>query len=360
MGHKELDDSYPAGVSFAKILKTSKKNITLFSKEITPEHLNFLNNYSEDAIQLSAFVNGSRDLIISVNVDQKPVKSISYKREGSYLNINVTPKNNALLDENDVHVGLSRFSYDLIISIGLEDLESIGTEFEKNAALFFETPIINIDKNSSNERYGEVNIIEPRASSCSEIVTQFLREWDENLIDKKVATLLLAGVIASTHNFQNSRTKPSVLTAAAYLMSREADQQEIIRHLFKTKPFEFLKLLGIAMTKFKYDPVKNLAWLSLSKDDFQNSESSPAFVPSVINELKERFSNPPCFVVTFEDREENSFCMVYSELEKQLNLVEKSLGGERRTNTLLLSDVLSRFPQEDQVLNKIASVLEVD
>lgn len=359
-GHKDLDDSYPAAISLAKILKANEKNVVLFSKENTPEHLSFLSSYCENVINPTNSVNSSRDLIISVNVDEKPIKSVSYKRAGSFLNINIRPKDSTIINEGDVHIGLSGFSYDLIISVGLDDLESMGVEFEKNAALFFETPIINIDKSSSNERYGEVNIIEPRASSCSEILTQLLREWDENLIDKKVATLLLSGIIASTNNFQNARTKPSVLTAAAYLMSREADQQEIIRHLFKTKPFEFLKLLGVAMTKFQYDPSKNLAWLTLTKDDFQKSSGSPKFVPHIINELKERFSNPPCLVVVFEDLNQSFFCFIHSEAEKQLKLIEKSLGGERRANTLILNGDLLNFSEQGQILEKVTRALEAE
>ena len=354
-GHKELEDSYPASLSLAKVLIKNGKEITLFCKDAAPERLGFLDEYFGNKIEITNSVNSSRDLIVSINTSQKPVKSISYKRSDNWLNINITPEPNASIEEKDVHIKLSNFGYDLIVTLGLEDLESAGQEFENNASLFFETPIINIDRSSSNERYGEINVVEPLASSCSEILTSILKEWDEDIIDKGASTLLLAGIISTTRNFQNIRTKPNTLLTAGYLMSREAQQQEIIRYLFKTKPFEFLKLLGIAMTKFQYDEAKNLGWVKFSQNDFNESGSTPKSIPSIIMELKNNFSGSLCLVVLWEGAQ-NYFGIINSESQDQLKPIEGLFKFEKRGNNLLFTVPKDSYDQ-NEIVSKVSSLL---
>jgi nanoRNase/pAp phosphatase (c-di-AMP/oligoRNAs hydrolase) len=349
-GHKDIEDTCAAAIALRKVLKKNKKKVSLFSLCEIPEHFSFL----EQDKKFKKNIAGSRDIIVSIDVSQKPVKQITYKRADSRLNVHITPKSGTMLTEQDVHVGLSKFDYDLILALGLDDLESLKYEFESNAQLFFETPIINIDKNSSNERYGQINIIEPTISSCSEITASFLRGWQEGLIEKDVATSLLAGIITATHNFQNSRTKPSTLYEAAYLMSCEADQQEIIKRFFKTKSFGFLKLWGTAMAKLKYEEDGGLAWLSISDSDFSESGMTPKAIPEILAELKNNFSQASFFII-FWDGPRSSFAIAHTPYAERLALLAKSTGGEMRNNNLVFA---VSSPDQSFKQNLIRSIIK--
>ncbi len=331
-GHKDIEDTYASAIALRKVLKKNEKKVSLFSSCEIPERFSFL----EQEKNFKKTITGSRDIVISIDISQKPIKQIKYKRVNSHLNIHVTPKNGTPLEEQDIHVSLSKFHHDLIVTFGLDDLESLKGEFEANAQLFFETPIINIDKNSSNERYGQINIIESTTSSCSEITTSLLRGWQEGPIEKEVATSLLAGIIVTTHNFQNSRTKPSTLYEAAYLMSCEADQQEIIKRFFKTKSFGFLKLWGAAMAKLKYEEDAGLAWLSISDNDFTESGMTPKVIPAILAELKNNFSQASFFII-FWDGPSSSFAIAHTPHAERLLLLAKSQGGEMRNNNLVFA-----------------------
>ena len=161
-GGKDIDDTYPASLALAMALKQNKKEILLFTPRKIPECLSFL----ENEIRPRYAIPCTQDIIISIDTSQKSVGGIGYTRSDSRIDIRVTPKIGTRIEEQDVHISLSGFNYDSIITIGVDDLASLGKEFEQNASLFYETPIINLDKNPSNERYGAVNIIQPASPSC--------------------------------------------------------------------------------------------------------------------------------------------------------------------------------------------------
>lgn len=331
-GHTEIEDALPASLALARALSRSKKAITFFTSATIPETFYFLQNEYAPRKTIAS----SRDVVISLDASKKPVRHIRSDREGNELRVRITPEPGTRIEEQDIHINLAKFTHDLIITFGLDDLESLGEEFEKNASFFFETPIVNIDKNPSNERYGQVNIIEPTLSSCAEIAANLLRKWSEELITREIATPLLCGIIAATNNFQNSRTKPSTLYEAAHLMSREADQQEIIKNLFKTKPLEFLKLLGIAMSKLQYRNDVKLIWFSLAKEDFRESGATPKIIPAILTELKNNFAGATSFVVFWEDpgQAASSRALVHTLQAEHVKALFQSIGGERHGNSL--------------------------
>jgi len=340
-GHTEIEDTYPASLGLASALKTIKKDVSVFTRGDIPEHFLFLGNDHH----ISKNIKSAQNIIVSIDISQKSIKQISYKKNNSHLTIHITPGGGAALEESDIHVKRDGFKYDLIVTLGIQDLESLHEDFSKNTSFFFETPIINIDRNSSNERYGEINIIELTSSSCSEILSNVLSAWDEDIIKKDTATCLLCGVIASTGNFK-TRTTPATLFASANLMSKEADQQKIIKNIFKTKSFELLKIWGIAMSKLQFDASKKVGWVTLTQADFEESNSTPKSIPLVLGELRNNFSTSNIFVVFWENQT-NYFGLINAPHKEQLELVSRDIEGQQKGNNLLFS-----LPSKDASLRK--------
>lgn len=353
-GPRDIEDTYPAAIALAAVLGRNKKQITFFSPASPGDQFSFLDN----GCNLQKTIQSTQDLIISLDCAQKPIKQIHYTRKDGKINIHVAPAAGTRLEAEDAHISLAGFNHDLIVAIGLDDLATLEEEFERNAQFFFETPIINIDTNSSNERWGQVNILEPTLSSCSEIVVKLLKQWDETLITKNVATPLLAGIIASTNNFQNARTKPNTFYEAAYLISREADQQEIIKCLLKTKSFEFLRLWGIAMSKLQYEDRAKLGWLSLSENDFRESGATPRLLPSILTELKNNFAAANTFVIFWKNDQNAQLALVHSLHNEHLRALSKTLGGQRRGSNLILSLPSTQTQDQEKLIENISYSLE--
>jgi len=351
-GGKDIEDTYPASLALARALQQGKKNILLFTPHKIPDYLHFLGN----KITPQHTIPASQDIIISIDTSQKPVGGIGYTRSDSHLGIRITPKTGIRIEEQDVHISLSGFNYDSIITIGVDDLASLEKEFEKNASLFYETPIINLDKSPSNERYGEVNIVDPAYSSCSEITTTLLKKWDEDLITKEIATSLLTGIIGATANFQNLRTKPSTLSQSAYLMSKDADQQKIIKNLFKTKSFEFLKLWGIAMAKLQYIESSRLTWLTITQKDFLESGADAKSIPPLLGEIKNNFSLATLFIIFWENHQ-GYFGIARGAHEDHINPLVKLLKGERRGANIVFTVPSKDISDQKKVIDTLSYAL---
>jgi phosphoesterase RecJ-like protein len=202
------------------------------------------------------------------------------------------------------------------------DLERLGKIYEKNPDLFFEVPIINIDHRSDNDNFGQINLIDTTASSCSEILSIALEQVSSSLIDKNIADCLLAGIISATESFQKKNTTPRALLAAATLMDKGADQQTIIRWLYKTQPLHILKLWGRAMSKLSLDEQTKLVWTNLSVEDFVQSRASQNDVLLILEKLQENYSDGKIFMALYNDTPNSTLANIKStdqELLKKMN-----------------------------------------
>ena len=260
------------------------KKATLVCPTAIPENFLFL-PASQNIIHK---LEGVKEYMISLGVERKNLEQLRYEVNDHNLNIFITAKDGDLekrLENENIKLEPAKFKYDLIIILGVQDIESLGSVYDENSELFFETPIINIDHHPSNEYFGKVNLVEITASSTAEIITAIYPLLKEDLLDKKIATLLLAGIIFSTESFQNKNTTPNSLTAAASLIAAGADQQKIIRYLFKTKPVSVLKLMGKIMADLKYSSRYKLAWSIISPEDFRRTSAVSENLHPVIKEL---------------------------------------------------------------------------
>lgn len=94
---------------------------------------------------------------------------------------------------------------------------------------------INIDHHISNaEGSGDVNYIDPCASSASELVYRLI---DEKYLDKKIATWIYLGIVHDTGIFKYPSTSPDTMRIVARLMEEGLDTQFLIDRTFYEKTF---------------------------------------------------------------------------------------------------------------------------
>ena len=267
-------------------------------------------------------ISGARDFILSFNTTYNKIENIRTERTEDKFNIYLTPEKGTL-DPRDFSFILAKFKYDLIIVIDSPDLERLGKIYEKNPDLFFEVPIVNIDHRSDNDNFGQINLIDITASSCSEILSGFLEQDYANLLDKNIANCLLTGIISATESFQKKNTTPRALLAAANLMDKGADQQTIIRWLYKTQPLHILKLWGRAMAKLNLDEQTKLVWTSLSVEDFVQSRSNQSDILLILEKLQENYSEGKIFMALYNDTPASTLAQIKS---TNMDLLQKISG----------------------------------
>lgn len=348
-------DSLGCALALFDYLKKIGKNVNLKLGEI-PEKFRFL--------QSSDFDSG--DFVISVDTSKVDIEKIRYEKGGNDLKIIITPKT-GLLQERHVSFaslpqkglsGSAPLDYslqpNLLITVGAKSLDDLGEIFEQNPEIFYETPILNIDNDPSNENYGEINMIEITSCSLAEIVSAFIKSVDESAIDGNVATFLLTGLITASQNFQNPKTTPKTFEIASYLIERGANHQKIIQHLYKTNSAPQIKLLGKVLEKLNFDEKKEIVWSSLTAQDFQTTEADSRDLSFVVEELKTNFWKLPSLLVLWESHASGQLVkgVFYS---SKPNFVEKILenfeGVSRGEGVLFLIRENDLKAAEEKILN---------
>ncbi|MEI8061478.1 MAG: DHH family phosphoesterase [Candidatus Berkelbacteria bacterium] len=231
-------------------------------------------------------LSGRRDFVISLDVSQVAADKFLYKVEDGSINFIVSPKEGEFTPEMVTFPG-GKFKFDLIIVLDCPDLDRLGALHEQNSDLFYETPIINIDHHAGNDHFGKINLVDLTATSTCEVLVSIFEALskDTSLLTEHIATALLTGIITDTNSFQNQNTTPKSLTVAAQLVAANADQQEIIKRIYKTRTLSTLRLWGKVLSNIRDEMNYRFVWSQIQKADFVVTQSTPADADGVIDEL---------------------------------------------------------------------------
>ena len=286
------------GSAWATYFFLKKNNIE--ATVVVPSGEEYLQRFSfltkpEDVIDSLA---GARDFVLAFNTKFNKITNVRTERVDEELRIFITPEKGSI-DPRDFSFIPAKFKYDLVIVLGSPDKESLGKVYEENPDIFYEVPVVNIDHHTENDNFGQINIVDITASSTSEVVADLLSKINEKNIDEAMAESLLTGIIDTTNSFQKKNTTPKSLYIGAMLMTKGADQQKIIRYLYKTQPLHLLKLWGRVMARLYWEDEISLAWAPVFLEDFVQSRSKPSDVPFILDKVRENYSAGKIFMVLY-------------------------------------------------------------
>ena len=275
-------DSIGAEIALFLILKKMGKNPVMVCSKNIPSILLFLPQISEIQKDLSVL----RDFVISLDCSQTEIAKLGYKMENNKLNIMITPQTGSF-SAKDLSTNQGAAKFDLIIILDTADLDMLGSLYDDNAEIFYKTPVINIDHHASNDYYGKVNLVDLTATSTCEILTSIVEALGEEktLIDEDIATALLTGIITDTGSFQNANTTPKSFTVAAQLIAQGAQQQKIIKNVYKTKQLSTLRLWGRLLAQIREDKEHKFIWSLVSLRDLEQTGAEEGEISGAIDEL---------------------------------------------------------------------------
>lgn len=310
------------------------------TKQLSETKFNFLPHPKNIVSEIS----GAREFVLSFDTSRNKILGLRQETIGDAFNVYLTPEKGSI-DPRDFSFILAKFKYDLIVVFDSPDLESLGNLYLNNSDLFFEVPVINIDHHSNNENFGQINLVDITASSCAEILKSTLENISPSSIDKNIATCLMTGIIGATGNFQKKNTTPKALLAAADLMDKGADQQGIVRWLYKTQSLSILKLLGRVMSKLSWEEKTKLVWANLTLEDFVQSRNTPENLPIILEKLQENYSDGQIFMLIYNDTPNTALALIrISEVELLRKLA--TLFGVTANNEFLKI----KLPESDLIL----------
>jgi len=152
---------------------------------------------------------------------------------------------------------------DLLIALDTEKLSNLLLPNHISSAEADDLPTVNIDHHSTNTRYGDVNLVDPSASSTSELVFYLLDRAGVD-IDKMAAECLLTGIIDDTGRFYFERTSAATLRVAASLVEQGASLNELVDRVSQKHSVASLHLWSNALETIQSEVDGRIVWACVS------------------------------------------------------------------------------------------------
>ncbi len=173
--------------------------------------------------------------------------------------------------------------YDVLCLVDCSDRRRLGNFYADDPErVSGAVPIVNIDHHVTNDRFGQVNIVEPKAASASEIVADLLAEWGTELTHD-IAQCLLAGIYGDTLGLRTDSTTSRTIRTSADLVDAGADIGPIVDALFRIKPRSSVCLWEKALRNVQY--TGGLIWTELTQETLERCGANASEAEGLVNFL---------------------------------------------------------------------------
>jgi len=129
--------------------------------------------------------------------------------------------------------------------------------------------ILNIDHHISNQKFGDINWVDFKASSCAQMIYSLYKKLCIPL-DKETAILLYVGILTDTGSFRYTNTSWLTHRIVSELLKFDLDVSKIYQSVFENIPFSDMKLLIKILPSIKRDASGRVAWFMIKKDMFKH------------------------------------------------------------------------------------------
>lgn len=211
--------------------------------------------------------------------------------------VNFLPKFDEIEIKSFDEVDLSNFDLYLCLDTGGQG----QITYKKELQFPLSIPTIIIDHHISNPKFGEINLVMPKISSCSEIVYLLLKDWDID-IDKDIATCLYTGIWADTGGFKYASVTADTYRIATELVKIGANFNEIIFKLTSIKTnnmLAFAKIMGGMKSYFQNKLLIAKISLSIFRE-FGISDSGVSNTKDLVAQFLSSCIEPELTVVIYE------------------------------------------------------------
>lgn len=161
-----------------------------------------------------------------------------------------------------VKVQPSAKPYDLLIAVDCGDEHRMGKAY---TSLSHPVPaVVNIDHHVTNTNFGTVNLVDPTATSTTEILFSLFRDIGIEL-ESNIALSLLTGLVTDTLGFRTSGVTSNTLKVASHLVDAGADLSYVTMHALNIKPLTTVQLWRIGLSNMNMR--NGFFWTTISRQE---------------------------------------------------------------------------------------------
>jgi bifunctional oligoribonuclease and PAP phosphatase NrnA len=195
-----------------------------------------------------------------------------YKKKPEMLVLSKIPKIYEFLPNIKEAKTLDKFDksreYDLVITVDVASLDRII-----DAQILFEKAkfTVNIDHHRTNNNYGDLAFVEPKASSSGEVAYRIMKKLDWNLQDKNLDTVtcVYVAILTDTGGFRFENTNPKVFKVAAELTDMGISPRELYKKCYESKSKSVVLFQNYCVSNAVFLKNDKIAYAIIYKKDME-------------------------------------------------------------------------------------------
>lgn len=224
-----------------------------------------------------------------------------YKKKPEMLILSKLPKIYEFLPNIQEAKTLDMFDksreYDLIITVDVASLDRI-----LEAQILFEKAkfTVNIDHHRTNNEYGDLAFIEPKASSSGEVAYNIMKKLNWEIQDKKLETptCLYVAILTDTGGFRFENTNPKVFKVAAELTDMGISPRELYKKCYESKTKAVVLFQNYCVSNATFINNDKVAYTMIYKKDMEKFGVGYDSTDGIAEALRAIISTEVSFVVT--------------------------------------------------------------
>lgn len=155
---------------------------------------------------------------------------------------------------------------DCVIVVDCGNYERISADLDN-----FKGIIMNIDHHLSNDKYGKVNFVNPKAAATAEIIYELLLSLNVE-INNDIGTCIYTALMTDTGSYRYSNTTKTTHYIAGDLIENGLKHEEVHKKVFDNKSYEKLKLVGLVLDDMELVCNSKIVLMRVTKDMLEKSK----------------------------------------------------------------------------------------
>jgi phosphoesterase RecJ-like protein len=141
---------------------------------------------------------------------------------------------------------------------------------------------VNIDHHVSNQRFADVNWVDPKAASVGEMIYRLYRSFHLKPSPAE-ALCIYVSLVTDTGSFRYMNTTPAVHRIASALIATGVSPLKVSQQLYESRRPSDLKFLSTVLSSLQYSRDGRVAWLEVPFALLKSTRASPEIIDELIN-----------------------------------------------------------------------------
>lgn len=169
--------------------------------------------------------------------------------------------------------------FDAAFALDCGDKKRLGEAFPRPEKIGW---LINVDHHGSNTQFGDVNLVDPQASSAAEMVFELLREIPVK-ISRPIGENIYTGILTDTGSFHYSNTTEKTFAVARECVLAGVEPWQIAEKVYENQPVARLRLLPRVLETLKIEEDGRVSSVVVTQRMLARVGAAPALTEDFIN-----------------------------------------------------------------------------